>query len=307
MGSEKMAKSVGNIRGLAEVLDEVGRDTLLCSSARATTASRWRTRASGSTTPRGGSSGSATRAAAGGGRVAGGARRHRDAFFDALADDFNTPRALAAMADWIREANRADGPVGDSHLREMLAVLGLENLLEAGEGAPAEVVELAERRAGRARERDFAESDRLRDELRARGWEVRDGPRGKSSSRSARDARRPPPRFVRRRPRRPRVIVYGRNAVREAIRGPAAGADRLGDAGAAREFAGAAARPPRSRGAAAPTPTRASAPTSRSTATPTPPRCCAAADPCWSRSTRSPTRRTSARSAAPPSASARPA
>ena len=58
----------------------------------------------------------------------------------------------------------------------MLGVLGLENLLERDEGAPAEV-----RRAGRsaarrrARERDFAEADRLRDELRARGWEVRDG------------------------------------------------------------------------------------------------------------------------------------
>ena len=82
------------------------------------------------------------------------------------------------MADWIREANRAAGPVGDSHLRELLGVLGLENLLEAGEGAPAEVVEVAERRAPVRASRDFAEFDRLRDQLRARGWEVRDGPRG---------------------------------------------------------------------------------------------------------------------------------
>jgi cysteinyl-tRNA synthetase len=82
------------------------------------------------------------------------------------------------MADWIREANRAGGPVGDSHLREILGVLGLENLLKAGEGAPAEVVELAERRATARASRDFAESDRLRDELRALGWEVRDGPAG---------------------------------------------------------------------------------------------------------------------------------
>ena len=57
------------------------------------------------------------------------------------------------MADWIREANRAAGPVGDSHLRELLGVLGLENLLEAGEGAPAEVVEVAERRARAATSR----------------------------------------------------------------------------------------------------------------------------------------------------------
>ena len=54
-------------------------------------------------------------------------------------------------------------------------MLGLENLLDGDEGAPAEVVELAERRAAARADRDFAEADRLRDELRARGWEVRDG------------------------------------------------------------------------------------------------------------------------------------
>ena len=57
-------------------------------------------------------------------------------------------------------------------------MLGLENLLDAAEGAPAEVAELAERRDAARAARDFAEADRLRDELRARGWEVRDGPAG---------------------------------------------------------------------------------------------------------------------------------
>jgi cysteinyl-tRNA synthetase len=102
---------------------------------------------------------------------------YRDAFFDALADDFNTARALAALYDWIREANRREG-VGDAHLREMLGVLGLESLLEAAEGPPAEAVELAERRQEARSARDFAEADRLRDELRAMGWEVRDGAEG---------------------------------------------------------------------------------------------------------------------------------
>ncbi len=60
----------------------------------------------------------------------------------------------------------------------MLGVLGLENLLERDAGAPAEVVDLAERRAAARAGRDFAEADRLRDELRARGWEVRDGAAG---------------------------------------------------------------------------------------------------------------------------------
>ena len=61
----------------------------------------------------------------------------------------------------------------------MLGVLALDNLLDVTDAqAPAEVVELRDARE-RAREaRDYAEADRLRDEIRARGWEVRDGPDG---------------------------------------------------------------------------------------------------------------------------------
>jgi cysteinyl-tRNA synthetase len=62
-------------------------------------------------------------------------------------------------------------------LRRVLAVFGLESLAERAE-APAEVVELAERRAAARRERDFAAADRLRDELAAAGWEMRDEPDG---------------------------------------------------------------------------------------------------------------------------------
>jgi cysteinyl-tRNA synthetase len=98
----------------------------------------------------------------------------RDAFFDALADDFNTPEALAALAAWTREVQPGEGT---SHLAEMLAVLGLENLLEADE-APAEVVALAEARQAARAAKDFAESDRLRDEIAAAGWVVRDGADG---------------------------------------------------------------------------------------------------------------------------------
>jgi cysteinyl-tRNA synthetase len=103
----------------------------------------------------------------------------RDRFFDALADDFNTPEALARMFEWIREANRAGGGVGDADLRAMLDVLGLANLLdEQPADAPAEARALLDDRERARQERDYAEADRLRDELRALGWEVRDGPDG---------------------------------------------------------------------------------------------------------------------------------
>ena len=103
----------------------------------------------------------------------------RERFFDALAYDFNTPRALAEVFDWVREANASDSPVGDADLREMLGVLGLENLLEAEDAdAPPEAVELSEAREQARAARDYGEADRLREQLRELGWEVRDGSGG---------------------------------------------------------------------------------------------------------------------------------
>jgi cysteinyl-tRNA synthetase len=103
----------------------------------------------------------------------------RERFFAALANDFNTPAALAAVSDWVREANRSSSAAGDADLREMLGVLGLENLLDVSTPQPpTEVRELSDARE-RAREaRDYAEADRLRDEIRSLGWEVRDSPGG---------------------------------------------------------------------------------------------------------------------------------
>ncbi|HLH64935.1 MAG TPA: cysteine--tRNA ligase [Solirubrobacteraceae bacterium] len=104
----------------------------------------------------------------------------RERFLDALAADFNTPRALAAVADWVRRANAAaPATVGNRDLREMLHLLGLESLLDV----PAAAVDeragalVAERERARAA-RDWQLADRLRDRLRELGWEVRDSPEG---------------------------------------------------------------------------------------------------------------------------------
>jgi cysteinyl-tRNA synthetase len=108
---------------------------------------------------------------------------HREALFAALANDFNTPAALASLFEWVREANRRGGGVGDGDLREMLSVLGLGGLtpLEAaGDVAsidPEAVSLLAQREQARGA-RDFQEADRIREELRERGWDIRDSPEG---------------------------------------------------------------------------------------------------------------------------------
>src|SRR5256885_775587 len=179
-GDGKMAKSVGNVRPLAEELDRWGRDALIMYFC----GGHYRQ-------PVAYSDSELEQAQASVQRIREAARRlHeapspddlaplRDRFFDALAEDFNTAAALAALFDWVREANRRED-VGDAHLREMLGVLGLENLLDAEHAAApdAEALDLARRREDARGQRDFAEADRLRDELRARGWEVRDSPDG---------------------------------------------------------------------------------------------------------------------------------
>ena len=61
----------------------------------------------------------------------------------------------------------------------MLSVLALENLLEVEHvEIPAEATELSEARERARAAGDYPEADRLREELRSRGWEVRDGPDG---------------------------------------------------------------------------------------------------------------------------------
>ena len=60
----------------------------------------------------------------------------------------------------------------------MLDVLGLVGLLAAEEGRRPRRSRSPSSARRRAREKNWAEADRLRDELRALGWEVRDGPDG---------------------------------------------------------------------------------------------------------------------------------
>jgi cysteinyl-tRNA synthetase len=80
----------------------------------------------------------------------------------------------------VREANRSPGTtVGRADLTEMLDVLALANLLDAEVREPPPVAETLLREREHAREaRDFASADAIRDELKALGWEVRDGPEG---------------------------------------------------------------------------------------------------------------------------------
>ncbi|HEY2398417.1 MAG TPA: cysteine--tRNA ligase [Solirubrobacteraceae bacterium] len=175
---EKMAKSVGNIALLSEVLGQYDAATVLMYLI----SGHYRQPLAFSEAVLDQAQANVSRIREAGRQLSPGdspaeLERLRDAFFDALARDFNTPEALSIMNEWLREAGKWDSP-GDSHLREMLGVLGLEDLLAPAAQAPEEVVELARRREQARSSRDFAAADELRGEISERGWEVRDGPEG---------------------------------------------------------------------------------------------------------------------------------
>jgi len=159
---EKMSKSLGNTFTIREVIDTWGRETVLLFFLTA----HW-------SKPIDFSEETMAQAAAqvetlrNKLRYPGEPGDDWDELVAALDDDFNTPEALAVVHRW-RDRDL---------LVRALGLFGLGSL--AGEeSAPAEVVDLAERREQARAARDFDESDRLRDEIAAHGWDVRDEPGG---------------------------------------------------------------------------------------------------------------------------------
>src|SRR4051812_18421675 len=193
MADEKMSKSVGNIFQLSEALDRYGRDAVMAYLI----SGHYRQ-------PLEFSDGALSEADA---RV----ERIRNfvldlpevdagepdpavtaasaKFLDALADDFNTPRALATLFDLISEGNRRQLPGARAALEEMLPLLGLESLLAPADTADPEAQRLLSERVEARAARDFERADRLRDELADRGYEVRDTPEGARLVRRSDDVR----------------------------------------------------------------------------------------------------------------------
>jgi cysteinyl-tRNA synthetase len=155
---EKMSKSLGNLVPLRDAVVDWGRETILMLFLGA----HWRKPMDWTDETL-----AAAKARAEGFRemfrnpsVPGGSW---DELEEALENDFNTPEALAVIHEW-RDHDL---------LRNGLALFGLESLAEE-EAAPAELDELARKRADARAGGEFDEADRLRQEIEAAGWEVRD-------------------------------------------------------------------------------------------------------------------------------------
>ncbi|MDF1504197.1 cysteine--tRNA ligase [Roseisolibacter sp. H3M3-2] len=109
-------------------------------------------------------------------------------FRAALADDLNAPEAMAALFVFIKRANaeldrHGSDAAGLAAARRTFALMdGVLDLVPEAAPEDAELARwveerLAARRDARAR-RDFAASDAIRDELAARGVEIKDTPQG---------------------------------------------------------------------------------------------------------------------------------
>jgi cysteinyl-tRNA synthetase len=114
-------------------------------------------------------------------------------FESAMDDDLNTPNALAVVFNFVRASNaeldrdvptaRVAMVAARDALTRMDRVLGILDIARAERAAVTDdlaawVESLVARRQDARRHRDFAESDRIRDELAGRGIVVEDTPQG---------------------------------------------------------------------------------------------------------------------------------
>ncbi len=125
----------------------------------------------------------------------GGAEAFVEKFNAAMDDDFNTPEALAVLFELVREINKARGEDPEkaarmgAELKRLGGILGI--LQEAPErwlqGAPAasrqglsdeEIESLIQQRIEARKSKNWAEADRIRDELKAQGVVLEDTPQG---------------------------------------------------------------------------------------------------------------------------------
>ena len=98
---------------------------------------------------------------------------------EALADDLNTPQAISAVHQ-LRDPSELKAGAGALGLLQQDAEVWFRWMPAAAAGGPSDAeieAAIAARQAAR-KARDFKESDRIRDDLKAKGVILEDGPKG---------------------------------------------------------------------------------------------------------------------------------
>lgn len=99
-------------------------------------------------------------------------KKVKEDFIKAMDDDFDTPKALAVIFDFIKEINKKDG--GKKAYDLMMEFDKIFNILEKETKIPEEILSLVkEREKARAR-RDFKHSDIIRDLIKEKGYIIED-------------------------------------------------------------------------------------------------------------------------------------
>jgi cysteinyl-tRNA synthetase len=107
-------------------------------------------------------------------------------FREAMNDDFNTPEAVAVLFDLANELNRSKAAGTAALLRSLAGLLGLlqrtpdeflRGDLPSG-WTVGRIEQMIAARTAAKKARNFAESDRIRDDLLAAGLVLEDGPSG---------------------------------------------------------------------------------------------------------------------------------
>jgi cysteinyl-tRNA synthetase len=110
---------------------------------------------------------------------------HAVRFKAAMDDDFNTAEAVAELQNLSHLANNGDAKAAQQ-MRALGGVLGIlqrdpQEFLQAGQGAgpsESEIQQAIDARLAARKAKNYAEADRIRKELEAKGVILEDGPKG---------------------------------------------------------------------------------------------------------------------------------
>jgi len=198
LGGEKMSKSLGNIVSIKEFLSkrdaDVMRMLVLSGNYRAPLIFNEETQDAAEknlerlkAALRPASPSASGLSAEGTSGLASQADSAKESFVNAMDDDFNTPLALAALYELVKAINTArDGGANDdqlkpaqSTLRELTEVLGLQLKEKQGSSEDDEKVNaLIEERTEARKQKNWARSDEIRDQLKEMGVTIEDSKDG---------------------------------------------------------------------------------------------------------------------------------